>query len=217
MEQEFELLEEEVTDSELREILDRLGQEEFEGGELSRVADVVEATGAPSEVIGRILADIRKEDWEAKFGARQAKTEKTIDDHERRLRHQESLVSAHPPAPRRRFSASREPTPAEIHNEVERERTKRMTSRVIWLTVVVAVIGIIVFLVSTASPSAEVGDAREGRTFTAEGHEYRFRDGRWEYRPEGSQSGFLYEEAASEAAERLSRRPENLQQLYPQR
>ncbi len=90
--QREELLAEEVTDAELREILDRLGQDEFGGSGQSRVGDIVELTGIPPEAIGRILADIRKDEWERRFGLRQDQIESRVDHHEKVLReHAEQL------------------------------------------------------------------------------------------------------------------------------
>ncbi len=73
-----ELLLEELTPDEVREVLQRLGSEELGGSENSRVLDVVELTGTEPVQVGRILADIRKEDWEERFGA-------ILDSHSNRI------------------------------------------------------------------------------------------------------------------------------------
>lgn len=93
--QREQLLAEEITDAELREILERLGQDEFGGSGQSRVADIVELTGIPPEAICRILADIRKDEWEKRFGLRQDRMEARVDHHEKVLKdHAEELRKA---------------------------------------------------------------------------------------------------------------------------
>lgn len=77
-EQLDELLIQEITDDELKELLRRLGEIEFAWNPRTSIKDVVEATSADPLLIGRLLADIRKEDWEERFGLR-------VDDHEDRL------------------------------------------------------------------------------------------------------------------------------------
>lgn len=62
------LLAEELTDEEVRGLLERLNAREFGGSENATVGAVVEATGADVTVVGRLLAEIRKEDFEEKFG-----------------------------------------------------------------------------------------------------------------------------------------------------
>lgn len=73
-----ELLHEELTGEELRELLERLGAEEFGGSENSRLRDVVELTGQEPLSVARVLADIRKEDWEERFGS-------ILEDHSERI------------------------------------------------------------------------------------------------------------------------------------
>ncbi len=97
MSQEQLLLEQEVTNEELHEILRRLGEQEFALSGQSRVGDIVEATGASPRTIGMILGNIRKEDWEERFGLRVGKLEREakvhqekIADHEARIRRQEA-------------------------------------------------------------------------------------------------------------------------------
>jgi len=77
-EQLDELLTQEITDDELKELLTRLGEIEFAWNPKTSIKDVVEATSADPLLIGRLLADIRKEDWEERFGLQ-------VDDHEDRL------------------------------------------------------------------------------------------------------------------------------------
>lgn len=80
-----DLLKEVVSDGELRIILDRLGHEEFGGDPATTVQDIVEGTGADPVVIGRILADVRKEEFEKRFGLKLEQHEQRIDEHEERI------------------------------------------------------------------------------------------------------------------------------------
>lgn len=80
-----ELLRETVSDNELRIILDRIGQLEFAGEPATTVQDIVEGTGADPVVVGRILAEIRKEAFEERFGLQLKRQEQRIDDHEDRI------------------------------------------------------------------------------------------------------------------------------------
>lgn len=84
-----ELLEEELTGSELSELLERLGAEEFGGSENSRLRDVVELTGQEPLSVARVLADIRKEDWEERFGS-------ILEDHGERIERLERQERAEP-------------------------------------------------------------------------------------------------------------------------
>jgi len=73
-----DLLREQVSDDELRIILERIGQQEFGGEPATTVQDIVEGTGTDPIVIGRILGQIRKEAFEERFGLQ-------LDDHEKRI------------------------------------------------------------------------------------------------------------------------------------
>lgn len=74
-----------VSDDELRIILERLGQEEFGGEPATTVQDIVEGTGADPIMIGRILADVRKEEFEKRFGLQLKHHEQRIEEHEERI------------------------------------------------------------------------------------------------------------------------------------
>ena len=90
-EQMRQLMSERLTKEEVREILTRLGAQEFGGPEESTLADVVEATDANPVTVARILADIRKEDWEERIGF-------ILDDYAERL---ELLERTHQATPRK--------------------------------------------------------------------------------------------------------------------
>ncbi len=76
--EEHSLLQQELSDSEVREILERLSAEEFAAPLHATVSAVCEATGASADVIGRILADIRKQNIEERYG-------EAIERHEEKI------------------------------------------------------------------------------------------------------------------------------------
>lgn len=75
---QIDLLAEPVTDAEVRTLLERLGSREFGGPEDATLGSVVEATGSDAATVGRLLAKIRKEDFEERFGIQ-------LKDHGRRI------------------------------------------------------------------------------------------------------------------------------------
>jgi len=84
-----ELLSQTVSDAELREILERIGHDEFNGNPQPTIRDIAEGTSADPATIGRILGEIRKEDWEDRFGLK-------LKEHEHRI---ETLETKPPVAP----------------------------------------------------------------------------------------------------------------------
>lgn len=78
-----ELLQERVSNDELHELLERLGQAELGGPEAPTVGAIVEATGASPVEIGRLLGQIRQEQFEKRFSD-------TFQDHEHRIEKLES-------------------------------------------------------------------------------------------------------------------------------
>jgi len=88
-----ELLSQEVTDEELRKLLERLGEIEFAWSPRTTVGDVVEATASDPLTLGRLLANIRKEDWEERFGLRLSDVENRVARIENESSHQESKYS----------------------------------------------------------------------------------------------------------------------------
>ena len=81
-----ELLAEPLSDEEVRDLLERLGSKEFGGPENATVGAVVEATGSSVETVGNLLALIRKEDFEEKFGLKLEEHEERIDTLENHAR-----------------------------------------------------------------------------------------------------------------------------------
>ena len=86
-----ELLAEELTDEEVRELLVRLHTDDLGGSDNATVASVVEATGAKLGTVSSLLAEIRKEAYQELFGDR-------LDDHEHRITKLE-VRHAKPPDP----------------------------------------------------------------------------------------------------------------------
>lgn len=78
------LLAEPITDDEVRSLLERLGTAEFGGPEVSRVGDLIEATDADTQLVARLLGEIRHEDYQERFGARLDAVERRLSDVERR-------------------------------------------------------------------------------------------------------------------------------------
>ena len=91
---ERELLNEELTDSEVREILDRLSVAELGGSEKATVGAVCEATGVGPMVVGRMLAEIRQTNLHKLFGHRIDRLETTVTDFERRSEERDSRIEA---------------------------------------------------------------------------------------------------------------------------
>jgi hypothetical protein len=79
-----ELRAESLTDQEVHELLERIGARDFGGAENSTIGAVAEATGKDPEAIGRLLADIRKEDFEKRFGLQLGEHESRIETLEER-------------------------------------------------------------------------------------------------------------------------------------
>lgn len=194
---ERELLQEEITDRELRELLQRLGQEEFEGSGKTRVADLMEATGASLDAVAGHLADIRRGDWEAKFGRRQDVVERRVDRHENVLKkHGAEIKDLRQGSPGRARISDRE-----IHTAVQREEGRQAA-------VTMAVIGIIlafgyVFMSARAPhptvPTNPSLDNTSGREETLQLGEDEFvkRNGKWVNRRTGAESTFAEAFAAN--------------------
>ena len=73
-----ELLAEELTEEEVRELLVRLHTDDLGGSENATVGSVVEATGAELDTVSSLLAQIRREAYQELFGDR-------LDEHEHRI------------------------------------------------------------------------------------------------------------------------------------
>ncbi len=79
------LLDEGLSEVEVRALLERLTHAEYEGGEYPKVRDVIEATGADPRTIAEMLVEIRKEEFEKRFGLRQDALEERVEEHEERI------------------------------------------------------------------------------------------------------------------------------------
>jgi hypothetical protein len=87
-----ELLAEELTEEEVRELLVRLQTDDLGGSENATVAAVVEATGASLGTVSDLLAKIRREAYHELFGAQ-------LDDHEHRITKLEGRPDNNPAQP----------------------------------------------------------------------------------------------------------------------
>jgi len=77
-----ELLDEPVSEPEVRIVLERFGQLEFGGPDVARVRDVAEASGADPELIAGILAEIRKDDFAIRFRSRPESVDQLVREHD---------------------------------------------------------------------------------------------------------------------------------------
>src|SRR6476659_6924458 len=87
---------ESLTDQEVHELLERLGAKEFGGAENATIGAVAEATGNEPEAIGRLLAEIRKEDFEKRFGLQLGEHEariETLEERTERLQRAERVAA----------------------------------------------------------------------------------------------------------------------------
>jgi hypothetical protein len=80
------LVAEELTSEEVRDLLERLNAQDMGGSENATVGSVVEATGSDPLTVGRLLAEIRKEDFEERFGLKLDEHGARIDSLEGRLK-----------------------------------------------------------------------------------------------------------------------------------
>ena len=76
--QQADLLDEPLSDAEVRTLLERLGSAEFGGLETATLGAIVEATGSDLTTVGRLLAGIRKGEFEERFGLQ-------LQDHGQRI------------------------------------------------------------------------------------------------------------------------------------
>lgn len=127
-----ELLNEEVSPSELREILQRLGQREFGGSPNSTIRDIAEGTSADPVLIGRLLAEIRNEELQDRLGLQ-------VEEHEQRIEHIEH-VQAEVQRDRRTYDplAGLDPEAVEELRNVAEERRREREN--LPLSIIVAII-----------------------------------------------------------------------------
>lgn len=153
-----DILDEELSQDELRELLRRIGQTDY-GDESSKVKDVAEATGRDPVAIGRILADIRKESFEAKYGLK-------IEEHEERIERIEHLgapvastrrVAVLPPADELRELGTDDVRV--LHQMVQERRVGTVIGIVVCLLA-----GIVLLITLVARPGGAAG--RPGPTVT---------------------------------------------------
>lgn len=122
-----ELLKQEVTDEELRELLERLGEREFCLAPAATIGDIAEAASVDPSEIGRLLAEIRKENWEDRFGIR-------LTDHEKRIETIEGHIKppvVQPPPTAVWFSPISEKERQQLQYLVEKDRNKDNLPRLI--------------------------------------------------------------------------------------
>lgn len=141
-----ELLNEEVTPDELREILDRLGQREFGGSPNSTIRDISESTSADPILIGRLLAEIRNEELQCRLGLQ-------VEEHEQRIEHIEHVQEKIQRQPR-----LDDPLAGLNSDEVEelryvaeeRRRQREMQSLVIPILIAIILLGFLIGAVTSS-------------------------------------------------------------------
>jgi hypothetical protein len=132
---EEKLADQPVTDLELKEILRRLGELESCVNALPTIGDISEATSREPAEIGRLLALIRKEAWEDRFGIR-------IEDHEQRLEQIESRLNptvASPPV-QYVYSPISEKQRIQLQYLIEKDRSKSPALLIVGLVLAAAII-----------------------------------------------------------------------------
>lgn len=139
-------LAERISDNELREILQRLGEAEFGGDERATVGAVVEATGADAATILRFLGEIRQ---------------RSLDDQRKAMTAMERRV------------ARLESRPAEVPThvvyreaEARSEGSKAVSTAFVFALVCIA---LILFLIVLSSPPRH--SFTEGATYSTEVHD----------------------------------------------
>jgi hypothetical protein len=137
-----ELLQEHVTDAELRELLERLGKAEMGGPEEATVGAIVEATGASPVEVGRILSQVRQEQYEQRFA-------ETFDDHEERIEKLESV----PVTRTRTYREEFDPEHREILKEYAERTALEKRTRPYMLLIMIALALIVLAVVN--SPRGE--------------------------------------------------------------
>jgi hypothetical protein len=100
-----ELAREELTNEEVREILERLSVAEFAGGDHPTLRDVSEATGVDLLAVGKILREIRQENLGELFGDRLDEHGQRLDEHAADLRWLKYNASTGPVVEERRTTS----------------------------------------------------------------------------------------------------------------
>lgn len=97
--QQSDLLNEPLSDAEVRNLLERLGSQEFGGPETATLGVVAEATGSDPTAVGRLLAEIRKGEFEKKFGLQlqdHGQRIETLEERTKRLEPKPPVVAQQP-------------------------------------------------------------------------------------------------------------------------
>lgn len=151
------MLAEELTSKEVQGLLERLNAKEMGGSEHATVGAVVEATGSDPLTVGRLLAEIRKEDFEERFGIR-------INQHEKRIETLE-VKSQHSPPPVRSAPVIDPYQQAALDRLGKEERQRQALQPVGY--VVCGVVALILLLLMLAASQAPTGsELNDWRTST---------------------------------------------------
>ena len=148
--QQSDLLNEPLSDAEVRTLLERLGSREFGGPESATVGAVVEATGSDAATVGRLLAEIRKEDFEERFGLQlmdHGRRIETLEERTKRLEPKPPMVAQQPLDPYQKIALDR-------LAEEERRKEQVWPSGMIILAAL-AVIALVAMLAGGQKPSSQ--------------------------------------------------------------
>ncbi|MEZ5162655.1 MAG: hypothetical protein R2688_02680 [Fimbriimonadaceae bacterium] len=141
-----EIERQELTNGEVREILERLAMEEFGGSELSTIGDLSEALGVRPLVIGNMLAEIRRTRLDS-FVDLIGESARRIDTLEESVTHLKSEMSLQGPAKNRvvLVNSSRRHDHLDRFDQKQVFRTK-MFPKDKWV-IAASIIGVITILV----------------------------------------------------------------------
>lgn len=176
------LAREELSDSELRELMERLAASEFGVPERSTVGDVCELTETSPVVVGRILADIRQTSFEELYLSHVQALNRRLDSHEEEMRrHRDRLEDLDR---RQRELRSRSMQTVGEEESYFSSIGQRNTGVVVFLLVMSLLIAVI-FVMSMAGRSNPVivgGQTMNGQRYemSRDGRAYVRRNGRLE-------------------------------------
>jgi hypothetical protein len=150
------LLVEELTSDEVQELLERLNVRDFGGSENPTVGAIVEATGSDPVTVGRLLAEIRKEDFEERFGLHLKHQDRRIESLEERAKRLESSSRSYR---RGAFQRPREdPYEKKALDRLVQEERKREEDRPIAIVLSI-IIGLIFIILAAGQCSPEANSS----------------------------------------------------------
>ena len=154
-----DLARKELSQEELRDMLHRLAREELGGSDLPTVGSVAEATGATQETIGRILADLRGEQWDAW----RSQFESTTQEHKQRI----EALEAKPKSPA-------ELTDDELYERVRRVNFEKQGVYGLIIALILGPAMIIGFMIALSRPKYPSTSWYPGKTIQVNGKTFGY-------------------------------------------